>query len=238
MVAERAGLQRTFFLFTLAALLASGAFAAAEPTLKTLTAADFKSGTMILPVEQSFLAEVQKGEAPLRFRFTIEPDPDQKPGATPAGWLAIFRNERLLQRISVPVVSRGELVNTALTLRDVNFDGSLDLLVARQPGQSSTRYAAYLFNPANDQFERDELTVELDKLPGLAQPDATTHRILVESQATACRAKLLQVSRLEGAALVLIRTDSAALQGTACVVTTQQLVDGTMQVTSTQPAVP
>jgi hypothetical protein len=229
-----------FGLTVVAALgVAPGLHAApAAEKNRILRAADFRDSELVLPAGDSVLVEVHPGEAPLELRLTLEPAQESGPAvsANPRGLLeiSVSPRPRVVQRLRVPVDRTGDVIQTSLSMRDFNFDGYLDLAVPHRPVGGVTHFSYYLYRPSSGTFVADQLTARMEELPGLPAPDAQRRQLVFSTLSVECRAPLVRAYEIQRDDPVLVREESGALDGSVCVVTTRERIDGEMRVTATR----
>jgi hypothetical protein len=174
----------------------------------------------------------------------LEPDPERKSKADTihrVGRIRIFSCETgaLVQSLEVKTRSDPELFLRFFEVRDVNFDGFLDIAVLHEFGAQWGRQTWWVFSPLSGKFISDEFTKELGQVShnGLIL-DAAQQNIVAKhlTDLTGC-GPTQDVYHVTESRLALMHSEkiSPPTDGTnGCVLTISDRVNGEMRVTKVQ----
>jgi hypothetical protein len=169
----------------------------------------------------------------------LEPNPAWKsaPGEVQqVGWIRISSCETgtLLQTLEVESQLEPEALLGSIDVRDVNFDGYLDLAVLREFGAKWGRQTWWVFSPAAGKFIANELTKDLGQISanGL-ELDASRQNITAPhlTNFTGC-GRTQDVYHVEQSHhLVPIHKEEISVTPDGCTLTTRDRVNGQLKVT-------
>lgn len=196
-------------------------------------------------------AELQVGNKDLRVRVSekgpelyvrLEPDPAWKPGTgndvQRTGWIRVLSCETgaLLQSLEAEGMGGPEHFLRFFEVKDVNFDGYLDLGVLREYGAKWGSQTWWVFSLASGTFISDDFTKALGQVSanGLAL-DGGRHEIIAPqlTTLTGCGGTR-DIYHVEEGRLVLIHKEDVHVGPDGCTLTTRDRVNGQMQVTKVQ----
>lgn len=172
----------------------------------------------------------------------LEPDPAWKviiDAVQRVGWIRIFSCETgaLVQSLEVENRYGPEMLARWFEVRDVNFDGYLDIAVLREFGAKWGRQTWWVFSPASGKFISDEFTEALGKVGanGLVL-DAARQNIVAPqlTDLTGC-GKTQDIYHVEqNRHLVLMHQEIIDASADGCTLIAHDRVNGQMQVTKVQ----
>jgi hypothetical protein len=174
----------------------------------------------------------------------LEPDAERKSTADTihrVGWIRIFSCETgaLVQSLEVKTWSDPELFLRFFEVRDVNFDGYLDIGVLREFGAKWGRQTWWVFSALSGKFISDEFTKELGEVSnnGLIL-DAARQNIVAKhlTDLTGC-GPTQDVYHVAQSRLVLMHSEKISLAtdgANGCTLTTSDRINGDMRVTKVQ----
>jgi hypothetical protein len=174
------------------------------------------------------------------FQVRLEPDPTST--LTPdvdsrVGWIRIFscRTDALVQSLEVTGRGGPESFLRFFEVKDLNFDGYLDLGVQREFGAKWERQTWWVFDPRSERFVSNDLTRALGDISsnGL-ELDGAKHNILAGHMGDPVCGGTQDIYHVEdGRRLVLMHQETIDPDADGgCTLTTRDRTAGQMQVTS------
>jgi len=199
----------------------------------SLNTADLKVETKDLRVQVS-------ADGP-ELHLRLEPDPGWK-STTDAlqrvGWIRVFSCETgaLVQSLVAETWVSPEMFIRFFEVRDVNFDGYLDIATLREFGAKWGRQTWWVFSPPSETFISNDFTNALGQVSanGL-ELDQSRHNIIAPhlTNLTGCGASQ-DVYHVDQGRLVLIHNEKISPRPDGCTLTTLDRVNGQMRVTKVQ----
>ncbi len=131
---------------------------------KVFTAADFpNSAPKCTNNRASFKVEVGPGLPVYQVRLVQDPVAAEMGTVHHVGRVEILRERSLVETIEVNSIWNDSLCSF-FEMKDVNFDGDLDIAVLRDAGGKWGQYDYYLFDRASGQFVSNALTEDLGRI--------------------------------------------------------------------------
>lgn len=194
-----------------------------------------------LQVENKDL-RVRVSERGPELRLRLEPDPGWKSATANAiqrtGWIRIFSCDTgaLLQSLEAESMGDPEHFLRLFEVKDVNFDGYLDLAVLREYGAKWGSQTWWVFSPVSGTFISNDFTKALGQVSanGLTL-DAGRHDIIAPHLTTLTGCGGTQdIYHVEDGRLELIHKEDTHVGPDGCTLTARDRVNGQMQVTKVQ----
>ncbi len=186
---------------------------------------------------------VQVNKEGLELRLQLEPDPGWKPVASngasagialqQVGWIHVFACDTGALLQSVEAESSGDpgMFLRFFEVKDVNFDGSLDIGVLREFGAKWGTQTWRVWDRGSRRFVSNEFTKALEQLKsnGLVL-DTAQHNIIAGhmTDSTGC-GPTKDIYHVEGQRLVPIHEEKTSVGPDGCTLTTLDRVHGNMQ---------
>jgi hypothetical protein len=180
----------------------------------------------------------------LELHLRLEPDSRWKPLANNGssagtelrrvGWIRVFSCDTgsLLQSLEAESSADPEMFVRFFEVKDVNFDGCLDIGVLREFGAKWGSQTWWMWDATSRRFVSNEFTKELGQVKsnGLVL-DAARHNIIAGhmTDSTGCGATKDVYHVEQGPRLVPIHQEDISIGPDGCTLTTLDRVDGSMQ---------
>jgi hypothetical protein len=176
-------------------------------------------------------------------RLRLEPEPGWKPVASDGstsdavlrrvGWIRVFTCDSgvSLQSLEVESSTDPGMFLRFFEVKDVNFDGSLDIGVLREFGAKWGAQTWWVWDPGSRRFVSNEFTKALEQVKsnGLVL-DTAQHNIISGhlTDSTGC-GPTKDIYHVEGQRLVPIHEEDISVGPDGCTLTTLDWVHGSMQ---------
>jgi hypothetical protein len=175
----------------------------------------------------------------LRLEPAAYPEPESNAVHT-VGWIRVFSCESggLLQSLQVGSSDNPKRFLQSFEVKDVNFDGYLDISVIREGGAKWVRQTWWMFSPALGRFVSDAFSKQLGEVShnGLELDSArqnVTARHLTDLSGCGPTKDIYHV---EGGGLLLIHQEAISFPGGApgCTLTTSDRMNGRLRIKKIQ----
>jgi len=153
------------------------------------------------------------------------------------GWIRVFSCETgaLVQSLEVKSLRGGpEFFLRFFEVKDINFDGYLDIAVVRDGGATWASQTWWLFSPASGKFVSNDFTQALSQIDnnGLKLDEARQNITVYRYSYPQGCGQTKDIYHVEQSQrLVLVHKEDPKSQGDSCQLTTRDLVEGEMRVT-------
>ena len=180
--------------------------------------------------------------------FRLEPDPEWKSSPAAAGnasvprrvgWIRVFSCETgaLVQSLEVQSLWGGpEFFLRFFEVKDINFDGYLDVSVVRDGGATWASQTWWVFSPEVGRFVSNDFTKALSRISNNGLKLDGDHQNIIAYQyryPQGC-GMTKDIYHVQQSRLVLIHQEVADSMGDSCNLTTRDLVAGEMRVTKVE----
>jgi hypothetical protein len=196
---------------------------------KVLTAADFASATPKCTNNKASFT-VQVGSGLPSYQIPLVQDPVSAEIATVhhAGRIEVSQAGTLLETIEVNSIWNDSLCNY-FEMKDVNFDGDLDIAVLRDAGGKWARHDYYMFDRTKSMFVADSLTEDLAQVQSSG--------LILDAEAGQIRAPFFKgrcagvdTYKIENNRLEKVEEQEITPRGDECGITVRESVHGTWEV--------
>jgi hypothetical protein len=183
------------------------------------------------PISRYFRLTAKAGAPELRITVRGFPFPNGATDSVRTGEIKIAGCEDGQRLQILPIMTSQEIGSQNLRAFDINFDGYLDLSMLVEVGSTYGSQAWWLYDPASRRFVRNHLTRQLAGLRSNEyRVNHKKHEIAV-SNIRASYPSLTTRYHVEANQLVMLHEETF-VQGTPCIVTFLDLVNGRMKVTA------